>query len=60
MLFQTTLRFLSSEWMRKFQAGHNHSSTEPVPEVAGAASDVRIAWMDQRNSPHWNVYWQEC
>jgi hypothetical protein len=26
--------------------------------VAGAAGDVRIAWMDQRNSPHWNVYYQ--
>jgi len=26
--------------------------------VAGAAGDVRIAWMDQRNSPHWNVYYR--
>ncbi len=26
--------------------------------VAGAAGDVRIAWMDQRNNPHWNVYYQ--
>ena len=26
--------------------------------IAGAAGDVRIAWMDQRNTPHWNVYYR--
>jgi hypothetical protein len=26
--------------------------------VAGGAGDVRIAWMDQRNNPHWNLYYQ--
>jgi len=26
--------------------------------VAGAAGDVRIAWMDKRNSPHWNTYYR--
>jgi len=26
--------------------------------VAGGAGDVRVAWMDQRNNPHWNVYYQ--
>jgi BNR repeat protein/BNR/Asp-box repeat protein len=26
--------------------------------IAGAAGDVRIAWMDQRNNPHWNVYYR--
>ena len=26
--------------------------------VAGAAGDVRIAWMDARNSPWWNVYYR--
>lgn len=26
--------------------------------VAGSADDVRIAWMDQRNTPHWNVYYR--
>jgi BNR repeat-like domain len=26
--------------------------------AAGAAGDVRIAWMDQRNTPHWNVYYR--
>ena len=27
--------------------------------IAGAAGDVRIAWMDQRNpSKHWNVYYR--
>jgi BNR repeat-like domain len=26
--------------------------------VAGSAGDVRIAWMDQRNFPHWDVYYR--
>jgi len=26
--------------------------------IAGGAGDVRIAWMDQRNNPHWNVYYR--
>jgi hypothetical protein len=26
--------------------------------VAGSADDVRIAWIDQRISPHWNVYYR--
>lgn len=26
--------------------------------AAGAAGDIRIAWMDQRNGPHWNVYYR--
>ncbi len=26
--------------------------------AAGAAGDIRIAWMDQRNEPHWNVYYR--
>jgi hypothetical protein len=26
--------------------------------VAGGAGDARIAWMDQRNNPHWNVYYR--
>jgi hypothetical protein len=26
--------------------------------VAGAAGDVRIAWMDTRNAPLWNVYYR--
>ena len=36
-------------------AGVNHA----FPSVAaGAAGDIRIAWMDQRNEPHWNVYYR--
>jgi BNR repeat protein len=36
-------------------AGVDHS----FPAItAGAAGDVRIAWMDQRNNPHWNVYYR--
>ena len=26
--------------------------------TAGTAGDVRIAWMDQRNEPHWNLYYR--
>ena len=26
--------------------------------VAGAAGDVRIGWMDSRNSPLWNTYYR--
>lgn len=26
--------------------------------IAGASRDVRIAWMDQRHNPHWNVYYR--
>ena len=26
--------------------------------AAGATGDIRIAWMDQRNAPHWNVYYR--
>ena len=26
--------------------------------AAGAAGDIRIAWMDQRNQSHWNVYYR--
>ncbi len=26
--------------------------------AAGVAGDIRIAWMDQRNGPHWNVYYR--
>jgi hypothetical protein len=26
--------------------------------AAGEAGDIRIAWMDQRNEPNWNVYYR--
>ena len=26
--------------------------------VAGAAGDVRVAWMDTRNAPYWNTYYR--
>lgn len=26
--------------------------------VAGSAGDVRVAWMDTRNAPHWNTYYR--
>jgi hypothetical protein len=40
------------------------SSAEPAVEhafpaiVAGNSGDVRIAWMDKRNSPYWNTYYR--
>lgn len=30
-----------------------------IPSIAAeAAGDIRIAWMDQRNKPHWNEYYR--
>ncbi len=40
------------------------SSADPAVEhafpaiVAGNSGDVRIAWMDKRNSPYWNTYYR--
>src|SRR6266567_2969856 len=35
------------------------SINHAFPSVAaGAAGDIRIAWMDQRNEPYWNVYYR--
>ena len=32
---------------------------QAFPSVAaGQPGDIRIAWMDQRNEPHWNVYYR--
>jgi hypothetical protein len=36
-------------------AGVNHAFPAII---AGAAGDVRVAWMDQRNNPHWNAYYR--
>src|SRR5712671_6086487 len=36
-------------------AGVNHAFPAII---AGTAGDVRLAWMDQRNNPHWNVYYR--
>jgi hypothetical protein len=42
----------------------NVSSAEPGVEhafpamVAGNTGDIRIAWMDKRNSPYWNTYYR--
>lgn len=44
--------------------GVNVSSADPEVEhafpaiVAGTSGDVRIAWMDKRNSPYWNTYYR--
>ena len=36
-----------------------HGIDHAFPAVAaGVAGDIRIAWMDQRNGPHWNVYYR--
>jgi hypothetical protein len=45
-------------WSTKLDVSAAVSSVEQAfPAItAGAAGDVRIAWMDSRNHPHWNTY----
>jgi len=59
-IFFSTSTDQGSTWSPKANvslapAGVDHA----FPSVtAGAAGDIRIAWMDQRNAPHWNVYYR--
>jgi hypothetical protein len=48
-------------WSKKFDVSHAPQGIDHAfPSVAaGAAGDIRIAWMDQRNKPHWNVYYRK-
>jgi hypothetical protein len=40
-------------------APHGLGIDHAFPSVAaGAPGDIRIAWMDQRNEPYWNVYYR--
>ena len=47
-------------WSPRVDASKASSGVEHAfPAVtAGSAGDVRIAWMDARNSPLWNVYYR--
>jgi hypothetical protein len=49
-------------WSPKFDVSLdpvNDGVDHAFPAVAaGGPGDVRIAWMDQRNEPHWNVYYR--
>jgi len=59
-IFFSTSTDQGSTWSPKANvslapAGVDHA----FPSVAaGAAGDIRTAWMDQRNAPHWNVYYR--
>ena len=47
-------------WSAKVGVSHAPGGTEHAfPALAaGAAGDVRIAWMDTRNAPLWNLYYR--
>lgn len=47
-------------WSGKSEVSHARSGAEHAfPALtAGAAGDVRIAWMDTRNNPLWNTYYR--
>ena len=59
-IYFSTSKDQGNTWTRKANVsmaprGVDHS----FPSVAaGEAGDIRIAWMDQRNFPHWNVYYR--
>lgn len=46
-------------WSPRINVSTAASSVEHAfPAIAaGSAGDVRIAWMDSRNNPHWNTYY---
>ena len=47
-------------WSLKIDVSAAVSNVEHAfPAIAaGSAGDVRIAWMDSRNNPHWNTYYR--
>jgi hypothetical protein len=47
-------------WSPKSEVSHARAGAEHAfPAItAGAAGDVRIAWMDTRNNPLWNTYYR--
>ncbi len=59
-IFYSTSKDQGDTWSPKQDvslapAGVDHA----FPSVAtGAVGDIRIAWMDQRNSQHWNLYYR--
>ena len=59
-IFFSTSANQGSTWSPKTDVSLAPSAVDDAfPSVAaGAAGDIRIAWMDQRNEPHWNVYYR--
>ena len=47
-------------WLPKVSVSYAESGVEHAfpAIVAGNTGDVRIAWMDKRNSPYWNTYYR--
>src|SRR5580658_4194487 len=47
-------------WLPRFNVSFAASGVEHAfpAIVAGSTGDVRIAWMDKRNSPYWNTYYR--
>ena len=47
-------------WLPRASVSHTGPGVEHAfpAIVAGNSGDVRIAWMDKRNSPYWNTYYR--
>lgn len=47
-------------WLPKVSVSYAEAGVEHAfpAMVAGHGGDVRIAWMDKRNSPYWNTYYR--
>src|SRR5258705_4185972 len=59
-IFFSTSADHGSTWSPKADVSLAPSGVDHAfPSVtAGAAGDIRIAWMDQRDEPNWNVYYR--
>src|SRR5260370_2575610 len=59
-IFYSTSTDQGNTWSPKADVSLAPSRVDHAfPSVAaGAAGDIRIAWMDQRNEPDWNVYYR--
>lgn len=59
-IFYSTSKDQGNTWTRKVNVSMAPRGVDHAfPSVAaGVAGDIRIAWMDQRNYPHWNVYYR--
>jgi BNR repeat-like domain len=59
-IFYSTSNDQGNTWNPKADVSLAPSGVDHAfPSVAaGAAGDIRIAWMDQRNEPDWNVYYR--
>lgn len=59
-IYYSTSGNLGATWSPRADVSFAPSGVDHAfPAVAaGAAGDIRIAWMDQRNEPYWNVYYR--